>query len=387
MYRKLGSVCNVKGGYAFKSSQFVEKGTPLIRIGNIVNNVVEIEDVCIDSSVNYYKDFVINKGDILVALSGATTGKFGIYQHEEPALLNQRVAKIAPTEEINNRFLYHYMNKLQSIIFDKSMGAAQPNISTKGIEELDIYVPSIEKQERISKVLDIAQELIDKRKEQIEACDELIKGLFYDMFGDVESNSKGFNIVKLGDYSSHVSSGSTPKGGQSSYLKSGIPLIRSQNVIMNKILYDDVAFISKETHDNMKRSQLMKNDVLLNITGASIGRTAVYEGEDEKANVNQHVCIIRLTNGFNPNYLSRFISTREFQNRINTMNSGATREALNYSQIKEFNIPMPPLDLQNQFAEQVQKIEQQKSLMQQSLTELENNFNSLMQRAFKGELF
>ena len=104
--------------------------------------------------------------------------------------------------------------------------------------------------------------------------------------------------------------------GQSTYLNSGIPLIRSQNVLMNKLVLDDVAFISDETHQNMKRSQLMNNDVLLNITGASIGRVAVYEGENYGANVNQHVCIIRLTKELEPYYVSYYISSQRFQHEI-----------------------------------------------------------------------
>nr|WP_253263612.1 restriction endonuclease subunit S [Anoxybacillus sp. CHMUD] len=207
------------------------------------------------------------------------------------------------------------------------------------------------------------------------------------MFGDPLRNNKNFEVVKLGEYTTHVSSGVTPRGGQSAYVPQGIPLIRSQNVHMNKLNLDDVVFITEEVHESMKRSQLRKYDVLLNITGASIGRVAVYLGENNQANVNQHVCIIRLTEGVNPFYLSYYIASPQFQHSIKFLNSGATREALNYTQIKNFNILLPPLELQNKFAEIVQKIESQKDLLQKSLEELENNFSSLMQQAFKGELF
>src|SRR5699024_11648087 len=113
-------------------------------------------------------------------------------------------------------------------------------------------------------------------------------------------------------FTSLVTSGSTPRGGRKSYLKEGIPLVRSQNVLWNRLCLEDVVFISEETHNNMKRSQLKNRDVLLNITGASIGRSVVYEGESYNANVNQHVCIIRLNKYINSYYLSYYFINDDF---------------------------------------------------------------------------
>lgn len=167
---KLKDVCEIGGGYAFKSSQYKTEGIPLIRIGDIFDKSIDISDksVYIDEDINKYKKFIIDKGDILIALSGATTGKFGIYEYKNKALLNQRVAKIYPNELIENRYLYYYMNKLKDVIYNKAAGCAQPNISPNEIGEIEIYLPTIDKQKKIAEVLDKAQSLIDKKKEQIE---------------------------------------------------------------------------------------------------------------------------------------------------------------------------------------------------------------------------
>ena len=279
--------------------------------------------------------------------------------------------------------MYYCILNKKEFLQSKSTGSTFKAISKSILEELEIELPNIDIQERIVQVLDKSKDIIKQRKEQIEVMDKLRESIFNYMFG----RNKIFENVKLGEFTNHVSSGATPKGGQKVYITQGIPFIRSQNVMMNKIVYDDISYIPIEIHESMNRSKVLKNDVLLNITGASIGRVAVYEGEDNMANVNQHVCIIRLKDDLKPVYVCNYIATNEFQNKIKNMNSGATREALNYDQIKNFIIPKPPIELQNEFAEIVNKIEKEKELLKQSLEQLETNFKALEQKAFNGELF
>ena len=195
-YFKLNDICDISGGYAFKSTSFRECGIPIIRIGDISDNKINISETTayINENIEKHKKFIISKGDILIALSGATTGKFGIYDYDEPALLNQRVAKLFPKKDVLNKYLYHYMNKLQDIIYNKALGCAQPNISPREIGELEIYLPNISEQKKIVEILDKAQILIYKRKEQIKYLDELVKSKFIEMFGDPAFNPKEWNI-------------------------------------------------------------------------------------------------------------------------------------------------------------------------------------------------
>lgn len=160
----------------------------------------------------------------------------------------------------------------------------------------------------------------------------------------------GWRWVRLGDHVTKIGSGITPRGGQASYLRSGIPLIRSQNVHMNRFEPRGLAFISAQQDEEMEASRTQEGDVLLNITGASIGRVCVIPSELCPANVNQHVTIIRGDGSFVSEFLSFFISTPDFQKSILDSQAGATRQALTKSLIENFRIPLPPFSEQKRIA-------------------------------------
>jgi type I restriction enzyme S subunit len=145
----------------------------------------------------------------------------------------------------------------------------------------------------------------------------------------------------------------------------------------------DAVFIDEVTHHKMKRTWVKRNDVLLNITGASIGRIAVYKGEDDCANVNQHVCIIRVLNDLiKPDFLMFMISTDIFQRNIIGKSAGGTRESFTFEQIKNFDIISPPVELQAMFTEIVKNISNQLSLGSSCCIHSEQTFSALMSEYF-----
>ena len=258
------------------------------------------------------------------------------------------------------------------------------NISPTTMKNYEILLHSKEEQKRISKVLDQINGLIRTRENQLQELDILIQSIFMNMFSQDITDSE---VVKLSEITSHISSGSTPRGGRKVYQEEGIPIIRSQDVLMNELDLTKVAYISEEIHDNMKRSKVKNRDVLLNITGASIGRTAVYYGKDDSANKNQHVASIRLnTNKILPEFLSYYFSTDYFQEIIKLESKGGTREALNYTQIGNFDIPNPSIEKQEKFLESLERVRFIKESMEASLNEMNTLFDALMQKAFTGEL-
>jgi len=153
----------------------------------------------------------------------------------------------------------------------------------------------------------------------------------------------GWREVTIEEIQSELGSGITPRGGESSYLPRGIPLIRSQNVLMNELCRKDVAHISPETHQSMKRSAVAPGDVLLNITGASIGRVAWVPQDLSTANINQHVCRIRLKREAFAPFISLFLSSERGQGQIMGSQFGTTRQGLNYGQVRALKVPLPPL--------------------------------------------
>lgn len=149
-------------------------------------------------------------------------------------------------------------------------------------------------------------------------------------------------IYNIGEISSKIGSGITPRGGERVYKKFGVPFIRSQNIRVGFLSLDEVAFIDSETHDTFKGTELKIKDVLLNITGASIGRSALVDDRIAGGNVNQHVCIIRPEKTkMNPEYLCQYLNSRLGQKLIQSFQAGGNREGLNFAQIASIKIPIP----------------------------------------------
>ncbi len=156
-----------------------------------------------------------------------------------------------------------------------------------------------------------------------------------------------WDVGLIGDLAVKVGSGITPTGGERVYKIEGRPFIRSQNVGWGTLLLDDIAFIDEHTHSSFSATEILLNDVLLNITGASIGRSAVADKRIEGGNVNQHVCIIRVdTSRLSPRYINLFLLSQMGQRQIDSFQAGGNRQGLNFGQIKSFSFPFPPLSEQ-----------------------------------------
>lgn len=197
----------------------------------------------------------------------------------------------------------------------------------------------------------------------------------------------GWRQEKLGKLANKIGSGITPRGGSKSYLSEGIPLIRSQNVLTGRLSLDDVAFISLDQHRTMNGTWLQPNDVLLNITGASIGRSCVVPTNLAAGNVNQHVCIIRpKPDVLNPYYLSSLLNSDYGQKQIATFQAGGNRQGLNYDQIGSFPIPLPPLPEQRKIAAILGTWDEAIRLTAELIAAKQQRKKGLMQRLFNRNL-
>jgi len=152
---------------------------------------------------------------------------------------------------------------------------------------------------------------------------------------------EGWAVKKVKYVAKKIGSGVTPKGGSEVYQTEGVPLLRSQNIYFNGLKLDDVAFIAEDVHNSMSNSKVLEGDVLLNITGASIGRCYFYEGQLGEVNVNQHVCIIRPNEKTQTKYLYYFLSSEIGQLQIELTQTGSGREGLNFENLKNFLFPLP----------------------------------------------
>ena len=160
------------------------------------------------------------------------------------------------------------------------------------------------------------------------------------------SNSTCWPLVRIAEISTKVGSGNTPKGGRKAYCSQGVTFIRSQNVLVGKLDLSGVALISEAMHCKMNMSEVQPNDVLLNITGASIGRCAIAPMSIEQANVNQHVCILRPNERVDSTFLMNLFNSDFGRRLIYESQAGGNREGLNFQQIRSFKVPLPPMSVQ-----------------------------------------
>jgi len=189
---------------------------------------------------------------------------------------------------------------------------------------------------------------------------------------------------KLGNVTTKVGSGSTPKGGIEVYTKTGIPFIRSQNVYDNQLQLDDI-HIPKSIHKKMAGSTVLSNDILLNITGASIGRSCIVPYDFEEGNVNQHVSIIRLKEG-TPEFLQAILSSEKGQKLVYQSMTGSGREGLNFQSIRSFKIVFPKPKEQQKIANFLSAIDNRIQTLVKKKTLLEQYKKGVMQKIFKQEL-
>lgn len=302
-YKKLGEVATYINGYAFKPDQWKESGTPIVRIQNLNNE---------NAPYNYYDGEVpdkvkIQNGDLLISWSAS----LGAYiWHGGNAFLNQHIFKVAfDKTDIDKFFLKYAVTSKLAAMAEQVHGATMKHIVKKDFDNTQIPYPPLSTQLAIVSELDKINELIRLKKEQLKDFDNLDQSLFYEMFGDPVENEKGWEVKKLGEISSLICNGNTPKGGSEVYVDNGILFLRSQNVWKNRLDLDDVAFIDEATHKSLKKSALNHNDLLITKTGrvntenSSLGRTALFEGEDGSANINGHVYLVRLKEGMVHKYV------------------------------------------------------------------------------------
>ena len=293
------------------------------------------------------------------------------------------------TEELSQRFLDKALLANNDNIYSMGKGMAQRNLDMPSFRKLQIPIPPLSEQERIVSELDLLSSIIEKKKAQLKEYDQLEQSIFYDMFGDPVENPKGWDVKKLIQISNKITNGNTPKGGSEVYVDKGIMFFRSQNVWRNQILLEDIAYIDEETHKKLHNSSLLHNDILITKTGrfntenSSLGRASIYEGKDNEANINGHVYLVRLTHVCLPKFVLYILISESFKRLIRSVCvGGIDKRQLNKNHIEDFPIILPPLSLQQQFAEKIDAIEKQMELIKQSIAETETLFNSRMDYYF-----
>ena len=375
---RLGDVATYVNGYAFKPSDYSDSGLPIVRIQNLTGNAYR---------TNRYEGtlpekFAIQDGDILISWSAS----LGVFEwNQGPAWLNQHIFRVVFNKAmIDKRFFVHQARFLIQKSQNLAHGATMKHLTKKVFETLPFLYLGLNNQITIAEQLDALDTQINRAKRQIRFLDNLAKSRFVEMFGDLVDD-KIWPYVTLAELCTKLGSGATPRGGKSAYKTEGIPLIRSMNVRNGRFVWKDLAYIDDDQAAKLNGVTLMKGDVLLNITGASVARSCILPDELAGGRVNQHVSIVRVDQTkMLPVILNAALISDSYQRFLlnDSRMAGATREAITKEDLKNMMVPLPPLSLQQQFANFAVQVDKSRFIAQQQIEKLQMLYDSLAQDYF-----
>ena len=403
--RKLESYIDLFSGIALKSEELSDdnSGIPILRGINITEGYIrhskDIDKYFLGDVENLGK-YLIKEHDIVIGMDGSKVGKnvAMISKGDENSILIQRVARIRTTKVADINFVYQYFisDKFIHYVDTVNTSSGIPHISSQQIKDFKVGIPlKIQEQQKIASCLSSLDEVIAAHSQKLELLKDHKKGLMQNLFPQEgekvpkvrfkEFEKDGEWVEKkLGELTLKVGSGSTPLGGESVYKKTGRPFVRSQNVSWGVFLLENIAFIDETTHQNSLNTEIQLQDVLLNITGASIGRCAVANEFVNGGNVNQHVCIIRPEKKIlNPFFLNQFLISDFGQKQIDSFQAGGNRQGLNFVQIRSLSISIPPsIQEQQKIASCLSSLDSLITAQAEKIKQLKLHKKGLMQGLF-----
>jgi type I restriction enzyme S subunit len=385
--KRLGEICGFQNGFAFKSSTFKPVGVPILRISNLQNDEVVADELVYCDPKDYREDLdhyrVVN-GDLLIAMSGATTGKIGFNNQDGSFFLNQRVGKFEPKENLHKRFLYYYLSTQVKENLRISAGAAQPNLSTEQIRQFQIPVPSLSEQRRIVGILDEAFEGLATAKANAEQNIKNARALFESHLQAVfTQRGKGWVEKKLSDVCAITSTLVDPRkkefldlthvGAGNIESQTGVfvdlKTAREEGLISGKFLFDETMVLYSKI-----RPYLMK------VTRPDFNGLCSADMYP----------LTPLPNAISRDYLFHLLLSKGFTDYAVQGSARAGMPKVNREHLFEFKLWLPDLKKQKTLAANLDEIHEEtqrlESLYQRKVAALDELKKSLLHRAFSGQL-
>ena len=368
-FMRIGDICDILNGYAFKSSKYVADGIRVIRITNVQKGFVE------DTNPQYYpvseqreiEKYMLCEGDLLMSLTG-NVGRVGLLSAEMlPAALNQRVAciRIRNPAVIYKPFLFHLLNSdyFENKCILASQGVAQKNMSTEWLKEYPIPSFSMDKQMEIASIFDKIDDLIARRKEQVRNMDQAVKSRFIELFGDPVSNSMGLPTEPMTTVCAIIDGDrgkNYPK--QDEFSDTGYCLfLNAKNVTATGFSFENRMFITKEKDDALHNGKLERGDVVLTTRG-TLGNLAFYDDSVpfENVRINSGMVILRMKKSV----MTEVFFMEQFKLQLQSIKgkiaSGSAQPQLPISTMNKIRILLAPMALQEQFAAFVEQTDKSK---------------------------
>ncbi len=361
------------------------KGNPYpylcaVNVGYGEFNFSNIKEILLeDDELERYR---VKCGDLLIC-EGGDTGRCAIWDSEQPIYYQNALHRVRFKENAYNRFIMyclHYFKKV-GIIDKLSHGQTIQHFTQKGLNQLEFYLPAYSDQQSIATELDAVQEMIDGYKAQIADLDALAQSIFLDTFGDPITNPKGWEKEYLSNMCIRMSTG--PFGSmlhKTDYSETGIPSINPQDIKDNKVLTDNIARVSFDKAKELSKYILKKDDIVLARRG-DLSKCAVITAKEDGWLCGTGSFFLQLRRMLPIVFYYQY-TAGSIQKYLNNKSLGATMPNLNQGILSNLFMPLPPMELQQQFATQVEAIEEQKALLRQQLADAETLMAERMQYYF-----
>lgn len=388
-YKKLGEVATFINGDRGKNypsaKDFVESGVPFINAGHLNNGIISYDKMNY-ITINKYNSLgsgKIIKNDILFCLRGSL-GKYAIVAEDSMGAIASSLVIIRPFQNADNRFIAHFLSsaKIKEYIAKNNNGSSQPNLSAKSVASFIIPLPTLSTQLAIVSELDKINELIRLKKEQLKDFDNLAQSLFFEMFGDPVENEKGWEVKKLGEICTDITDGDHMPPPKS---ESGIPFITISDIDKDTrcLNFENTFYVPEDYYNNLKENRKpQKGDLLYTVTG-SYGIPVIVK-TDKKFCFQRHIALLR------PNkeilstiFLCYWVLSDGVKFMADKVATGIAQKTVGLNSIRKFSCILPPLPLQQLFAQRIEQIEREKSEVQKSIQDLETLLASRMQYWFE----
>ena len=388
---RIGDACEILNGYAFKSDKYVADGIRVIRIANVQKGYIE------DSTPAFYpldsaglEKYMLEEGDLLMSLTG-NVGRVAMLEKQFlPAALNQRVACLRlKTDRISKGYLFHILNSdyFEQQCIQSSKGVAQKNMSTEWLKDYEIPLYSKEEQAIIERILDKVRAITSARQQEFRTLDGLIKARFVEMFGDLFKNNKGWKEMPLGKTCDKVVRYPTFYGMD--YLEQGTRVIRIGNILPDghmDLVDANYVFVYENVNDDFPETVIEKNDIVMAVRGdGSAAKRIGIVTEEELIGANISPNLIRIKANpdiLNPVYLFFYLTGEIGQMRLDSYVNKTAKKNIAAKDIVKVIVPVPHLELQNEYAKFVAQVNKSKVVVKQAHDKAQLLFDSLMQKYF-----
>lgn len=384
-YKKLGEVTTFQNGFAFKSSLFRKDGLPIVRISSIQDEMIKEDDLVSFYPSDYdanFDNYKILPNDILIAMSGGTTGKLGINRSNKVFYQNQRVGVIRENKKVlNHLFLYYFLHTKSEESLKIAAGAAQPNLSTAQIKAFVIPLPSLEEQQAIVSRLDAAFAQIDALKANAEKALGEAKALFQASLKEMLEPKEGWEEKKLEDIT-EVKDGThdSPK-----YATEGIPFVTQKNITINGFDLLNTKKITLEDHKRFyARSNVEFGDIIIAMIGANRGMSCIVDTREVFSIKN--VGLIKKSDNINSKYLLFYLHSPAANAYVLNNSNGGAQEFIGLKGLRNFPIQYPPLSEQHSIVATLDSLKSKVDSLQENYEKISKECDALKQAMLR-EIF